>query len=335
MNELFCIRCNSNELQPLYNGEYKCRGCGLILGAPQVKDFLLEKIAQIEELGFLDVCARCGRELSDPSWCSWCGSEPYLPKDAIQDLKEQIRAIDEIIETGSAEYRKARDEYQKARAGDIQAISHVFQRASNGKEAEWKLLVDLGPAAVPFLIKQFRMNIHESIYNKERSAGHALIEIGDERAIEPMLEALITENNPAILAALRTQWGAKAPRYFGLLLKKLMEMSTFVKPMGVATFIKPSEYIKDTLFIPILEVLVFILDHAGIEVSDNDLLTASAMKDLSYVISAKDTTAKLVRYEDAWGPATYDYPTYEISKTIDCSSLRDAAQMEMKRRALK
>ena len=179
MNDLVCIHCQSKNIGHLLNGEYYCEGCHLIFSAGQFKDYLCEKVEEAKVMTGQNVCGRCGKKLSDPHWCSWCGSDPLSPEDVIRELNEQIYAADQIIAAGEPE------EYRKARTGDQQAISRVFA-ISCGRSSQWKSLIDLGSAAVPFLIDEFK---HADANRQGSDAEKALIEIGDQRAIEPLMEA--------------------------------------------------------------------------------------------------------------------------------------------------
>lgn len=74
------------------------------------------------------------------------------------------------------------------------------------------------------------------------------------------------------------------------------------------------------------------MDHAASQLLDNDILAASALNDISVVVTKFDMSTEL-HDEDPWGPVTY-HPSYEVQETIDCSSLREAALKEIKRRGL-
>ena len=337
MNELFCWRCNSNQLHR-YKREniiYHCDKCGEYFRASQVKDFLLGEVSkETGKLGQLDVCPRCGRKLSGPNWCSWCGKSPYSVENAIRKLNEQIRTIEPIIESDAAEDRKIiagkQAEDQRASEGDLKAQSTIFdnvkriadiysEKVATGPIRE--RLIDLGASVVPFLINQIEGDIRA-----KKVAISALIEIGDDRAVAPLVKALGPIKNDgldnAILEALKTQWSAITPRYVGQLLNKIYE---------IPTIIKPDDDYKRRVLNDILKLLESIINHVAIEVSDNDLFAVSAMKDIYLVISVG--TGNWVHGDDGWGYLDYE-ETHEVTKTIDCSSLRDAAQNEMKRRAL-
>ena len=333
MNELFCWRCNSNQLKR-YTREtiiYQCKRCGEYFRASQVKDFLLEEVVkETKKLGQLDVCPTCGRELSEPNWCSWCGKLPYSVEDEITKLNEQIRAIEVIIESDAVEDRKILAENQAqdhmAREGDFQSLSHIFGSViyddSDATGAKWKRLIDVGSPAVPFLINQL-----EGDTRKRKVAIGALIKIGDERAVASLVKALSPKTNDgldhAIMEALKTQWGAIIPLYVGELLNKIYE---------ILTIIKPEDSYKRGVLKDTLQLVESILVHAASGISENDLQAISAMKDISLLESVG--TGHWVHGDDGWGYLDYE-ETRDVAKTIDCSSMREAAQMEIRRRTLK
>jgi len=315
MNEIFCIRCKNKKLDTLISGEFRCGDCRQIFGATQFKDYLLEKVEEVEKLGQLNACCRCGNMLSNPNWCAWCGSEPGYPEDVIRDLKEHIRVIDALIKAGEPV------EFRKARAGNQEVITHVFDRAVY--HDEWKPLIDLGPAALQFLIGK----LTSSDLQKKSAAAKALIEIGNDCAVAPLIEAITLSGddlNHVILSGLKLQWVRSLPQAFSLLLKKLDDVS-------LSGFSQPGELAR-TLQFDIVSGLERILEHAIGDISDNDLIAATKIRDVSVRLIRSDYSVTL-HDEDPWGHVYY-HPTCEVSETVDCSSLRQAAQLEMQRRGL-
>jgi len=357
MTELFCTRCNSKLFDRLFRGKiiYVCKSCRNDFTASQVKDFLLDKLRQ--ETGYLkqlDVCPTCGRKLSAPNWCSWCGKEP-ISADEIKNLSEQIKAIEGIIESDDSEGRKLNSEYQakrqaedqaenqRARDGDLEAQSGIFLWAKTshkndrgyGESSSWKRLIDLGASVVPFLINQ----LNDDQWETRAAAISALIDIGDDRAVEPLMKGLghpypydytHPGGNSVILAELKTKWSAITPKYVGQLLNRIDEILAIIQTKNKNLYYSD---LHRALVNDIYKLLEFILDHAAIEVSDIDLLAVSAMKDISMEKPVVDNSVGLTRYEDDAG--FYEGPAYRLTtNTIDCSLLREAAQNEMKRRTL-
>lgn len=322
MDELFCPHCKSKDLHPFLNGEYRCRHCLRIIGADQMREMiacLRREMEENEKLLQPGVCGRCGNKITDPHWCSWCGSEPAradtVPQE-IAKLKEQIGAIERRIEAGEPA------EYRQARAGDVQAVSRVFERAIASR-AEWKYLIDLGVAASPFLI-----GIVESGNGRERSAAiEALFQLDDIGAAEPIIKTIAQEEPPKcheILTRLKPDWLASTPCTFSVLLKKLNELSSSGLKQKVA--------LEQSLEAIIVSKLVEILECPDSLIPEEDLRAAAALPDI-LVRLVKVDPSKSFMDEDAWGYLGSRHPEYDAVETLDCSSLREAARREIDRRA--
>ena len=82
---------------------------------------------------------------------------------------------------------------------------------------------------------------------------------------------------------LKTQWSDQAPRYFSQLLTKLNEISAFTR----------SDDARRNLVINIVESLKAILDRAAGQLSDNDILAAAALNDISVIVTKFDMSIEL------------------------------------------
>jgi hypothetical protein len=322
MNELFCPYCKAGNLYPLLNGEYRCNHCFRIIGVAQMekmRDILIEKMREVEKLTQPGMCGRCGRRLSDPGWCSWCGKEPASPEAALQELrglKERMYAIKARIEAGEPA------EYRQARAGIQPAISHVFERAV-AHAYEWKTLIDLGTVAAQFLVS----TIKKGSSTERAAAISALFQIVDLATAESMLEAILKDEpsiKHAILNDLQSQSLEGTPLEFSILFDALKELSSSGKER-----VYDLEKWKGS---KIIAKLKEILEHSGSIVPAGDLLAASTITDLSVTMVTIDYS-KTYMDEDPWGYLGNKHPENESNGTIDCSSLRQAAQKEIERRA--
>lgn len=98
LKEPLCFRCGKEPEKRLLNGEYRCSQCGINYTAGETRDFLIEKMTEAQRRMEQNACVTCGRHLTTPNWCSWCGSEPEPAEHIISNIKERIRAIDAIID---------------------------------------------------------------------------------------------------------------------------------------------------------------------------------------------------------------------------------------------
>jgi HEAT repeat protein len=181
----------------------------------------------------------------------------------------------------------------------------------------------VGSAAVPFLIGKL-----DSSHWEKKTAVNALIALGDERAVEPLIKAIDPVKNQGnereILEALETRWNAIAACHVGLLLNKINEILAIIKP--------EDDYSRQIIEI-ILKLVESVLEHGAGEVPDADLRAVAEMKDISIVAAVADLS-KTIHGDDGWGYLDY-HPTNEVTKTRDCSALREAAGKELMRRGLK
>ncbi len=332
MSELFCWRCDSRDLSRYTRSRvsYRCNNCREDFTSSGIKDFLLEKVSrETEKLGQPGACPRCGRPLGDPKWCSWCGMEPYSPAAEIRRLNDQIRSIEGIIAADLAEDREIaagiEAEDGRARQGDEQALSRIFTDAgyADGKTRAWERLVNVGPAAVPFLLGKLAGD-----HREKKAAVNALIDLGDERAVVPLIGAinpLMNQGNDReILEALDTRWIAIAARHVALLLDKINE---------ILAAIKPEDDYSRQIIEKILKLLETILERSAGEVPEPDLRALSGVKDISLVVAVADLS-KTIHGDDGWGYLDY-HPTNDVTQVSDCSALREAAGRELMRRGLK
>jgi hypothetical protein len=324
MKKIYCLHCDTESKIRLTNGKYWCGHCNKSFSVTEARSYLVEKIKEIEWRVLQKECVLCGRQLSSPKWCSWCNSEPKSGEYIISELRESITAIEAEIAEGEPPL------FKKARAGDKESIAIIFKEVFEiepWKSESWKSLVGLGAVAVEFLITSLKTGKitpnptpdYQTYmeYEVKPKAAKALGEIGDLRALAPLIEAIKSEGmDTAILETI----------------DKIATSHTFLPLLNKLKDNYDREYkVENTVAFRIVNILNRILERSAVEIPENALIAASKIKDVpARLIRQSDEELK---GEDAWGYFTYR-PTYEIPAIVDCSSLRQAAQQEIRRRGL-
>lgn len=337
MTEIVCFRCSTKPKKRLLNGEYWCGQCKKSYSAAEARAYFVERIKETEQRMLQKVCVMCGRPLIKPgwttrieAWCSWCGREPESGEHIISEIRDRISAIDAVIAEGEPTV------FRKARLGDKEDIASIFEEAL-GWEPTLKSLIRLGTVAVDFLITELKSG-SEVIVTKPSGVGtmsadsvkaiaaKALGEIGDERAVAPLIEAIVTADatggfysDDVCDAALEALDKIGTSRAFAQLLSILEGNYRAYRDL------------QTTLQFQILNTLNKILERAARDIPENDLITASKIKDVPVRLIREESYE--VQEEDAFGRYTRR-PWYIVTDTLDCSSLRLAAQREMKRQGL-
>lgn len=323
IKEINCFRCNKGPEKRLLNGEYWCEECNKSYSAAEVRAHLMESLKETEQRGLQNECAKCGRQLIKPDWttrsglwCTWCGSEPESGEDIINLLREKISVCDEVIAEGEPVV------FKNARSGDKEAIERIFKESFKYKvgESVFKSFTGLGAVVVDFLIK----NLNST---EKSNAINALGEICDERAVEPLIKAIKTtaegiEGRDACEVNFHVIWA----------LDKIGSSGVFVQLLNLLerNYGVQGSSLQDSLQFKIVDVMRSILERAGAEIPVNALIAASEVKNMSVRLFRFIETGEA---EDAYGKYTSGYRSF-VTETVDCESLREAAQRELKSRGL-
>ncbi len=318
MKEITCFYCDNEPEKRLLNGEYWCEQCRKSFSAAELRAHLIERTKETEQRVQKKECVTCGNQLIKPDWttrsgvwCSWCGKEPESGEYIINLMRDRISVIDAVIAEGEPVV------FKKARLGDKQAIASIFEKTREYKYGEsWrKSFIGLGTVVVDFLITKLKSGNEDEALDVAVSLG----DIGDERAVEPLIEALKTENvNDTDLLSALDKIGS--PSIFAQLLNILEH-----------NFSPAPDELQYSVQVKIVNNLNRILERAAAEIPDNDLIAASEIKDVSVRIRK---WIELSETEDAYGKYTDGYADV-ATDTLDCSTLRETALREIKRRGLK
>jgi len=159
--------------------------------------------------------------------------------------------------------------------------------------------------------KTFEWKVGESIYKSFLGLGTVVVDF--------LIAKLNSKNKIQAARALEALGEIGSPGAFTQLLN-LLERNYGVQ----------GELLKDSLQFKIVNVLNRILERVGEEIPDNDLIAASKIKDMSVRLFR---FIKIGEAEDAYGKYTDGYRSF-VTDTVNCTSLREAAQQEIKRRGL-
>ena len=230
-------------------------------------------------------------------------------------MRNRISVIDAVLAEGEPVV------FKEARLGDKQSIANIFEKTYECKygegESVFKSFIGLGAVVVDFLITKLKSE--QDGKAPKVNAIRALGEIGDVRALEPLIEAIMTMDADFSDAPLEALYKIGSPGAFAQLLNILERIHTLQSPN-----------LQYTLQFKIVNTLNRILERVAAEIPDNDLIAASEIKDVSVRLFRFIETGEA---EDAYGHYTSGYRS-EVTDTIDCASLREAAQREIKRRDL-
>ncbi len=347
MTEIVCFRCGKKPIKRLLNGEYWCGQCNKSYSAAETKAYFIERMKETEQRMLQKVCVTCGRPLIKPgwtmqieAWCSWCDREPESGEHISSEIRDRINAIDAVIAEGEHTL------FRKARLGDKEAIASIFEEALEW-EPTLKSLIGLGTVAVDFFINKLgrvrKVKVPSSREEKlwgtisgdevtavevKAIAARALGEIGDERAVASLIEAIATAG--------AAEGSINVACYLDLAdaaleaVDKIGTSRAFVQLLSILEGnYRASGSLQDSRQFQILNTLNKILERAARDIPENDLITASKIKDVS---------VRHIRYENhevetenAYGHVTYR-PWHIVTDALDCSSLRLAAQREIKSR---
>ena len=315
MKDITCIRCDREPEKRLINGEYWCEQCGKSFTEAEVRANLIEKIKEIERWVQEKKCVTCGRQLNGV-WCSWCGKETESGEDFINLVRHRISVIDTVCAEGEPVV------FKNARSGDKQAIASIFRETQHYKygEAIYKSFIGLGAIVVDFLINELK-------HGQKVEAAIALGEIGDMRAVEPLIDAIVTDDPSEYHDA------AEFNRLAVETLDRIGSPEAFTGMLSLLErdYSVQGQLPEDSLQFKIANALNSILERVPAEISENDLIAASELKDISVRLFRFIETGEA---EDAYGKYTDGYRS-SVKETLDCAFLREAAQREMKRRGLK